>query len=513
MSKQRCFGAAVALALGLLISVSVPARVGADNGPQTDRELRDAVTVDGILEHEEALQAIADDNDDTRASGTPGYEASVDYVVDRLEDAGYHPQVQSFLFPFFQQLAPSTFAEVSPTMQTFVEGTDYFLADFSGSGDVTELLQPTNDLVLPPGPDPSTSNAGCEPEDFSEFDAGNIALIQRGTCFFEDKVANAIDAGAVGVVLFNEGQPGRTDAQGVTLGRPFDIPVVFASFAVGDALATEAAAGDVTIHLVTSTQSEERETWNVLADAQGGNRHRTVVVGAHLDSVLAGPGINDNGSGSATILELAEQWADVHGERNRVRFAWWGAEESGLLGSEHYVSTLTPTQLDDIALNLNYDMLASPNFVRFVYDGDGSDTGTAGPAGSDRIEQAFLDYFERQGLATEPTAFDGRSDYGPFIAVGIPAGGLFSGAEGIKTPEQEAVYGGTAGVAYDHCYHQACDTIDNVNTEVLDQFGDGVAFAAWRWAHAQNVPTGGGGESTSAAASVSPTHVGHAVVA
>jgi Zn-dependent M28 family amino/carboxypeptidase len=127
--------------------------------------------------------------------------------------------------------------------------------------------------------------------------------------------------------------------------------------------------------------------------------------------------------------------------------------------------------------NLNFDMLGSPNYVRFVYDGDGSATGTDGPPGSGQIEALFNDYFASQGLATEPTEFDGRSDYGPFIDVGIPAGGLFSGAEGIKTPEEAAVYGGTAGQPYDPCYHQACDDITNLNTKALFELGHGAAHA------------------------------------
>jgi Zn-dependent M28 family amino/carboxypeptidase len=163
--------------------------------------------------------------------------------------------------------------------------------------------------------------------------------------------------------------------------------------------------------------------------------------------------------------------------RQKVRFAFWGAEEAGLLGSEHYVDNLSDADLGKIFAVLNFDMVGSPNYVRFVYDGDGSDTEPAGPPGSAQIEEVFNKYFANQGLATDPTAFDGRSDYGPFIAVGIPAGGLFSGAEGIKTPEQAEVYGGTAGVAYDPCYHQACDDINNLSTRALAELGDGVAHA------------------------------------
>jgi Zn-dependent M28 family amino/carboxypeptidase len=203
-----------------------------------------------------------------------------------------------------------------------------------------------------------------------------------------------------------------------------------------------------------------------------------VVVGAHLDSVIAGPGINDNGSGTSTILEIAEEMAEL-GIRNRqkVRFAFWGAEELNLFGSQFYVDSLSDEELQTIVANLNFDMLGSPNYVRFVYDGDGSAGGPDGPPGSAQIETLFNDYFADQGLPVEPTPFDGRSDYGPFIAIGIPAGGLFSGAEGIKTPAQVAVYGGVAGEQYDPCYHEACDDITNLSTKALLELGDAAAHS------------------------------------
>jgi len=185
----------------------------------------------------------------------------------------------------------------------------------------------------------------------------------------------------------------------------------------------------------------------------------------------------------AAILEVAEQMAKVK-PRNKVRFAWWGAEESGLLGSQHYVDNLSQREIKNIALNLNFDMIGSPNFVRFVYDGDGSSTPLAGPNGSGTIERVFLDYFsdEAGALPVEPTAFSGRSDYGPFIAVGIPAGGLFTGAEGIKTDDEVGIYGGTAGEQYDPCYHLACDTFDNISLTALDQMSDAVAHSVLTFA-------------------------------
>ena len=239
----------------------------------------------------------------------------------------------------------------------------------------------------------------------------------------------------------------------------------------------------MTVHAFASTENDpNRTTVNVIADSPKGKiKGETVVVGAHLDSVTEGPGINDNGSGSSTILEIAEQMAALKYTKKlqrQVRFAFWGAEENGTLGSEHYVENLTENQRAKIYANLNFDMVGSPNYVRFVYDGDGSDIPEdAGPPGSAAIEAIFTDYFASQGLASAPTAFDGRSDYGAFIAAGIPAGGLFSGAEGVKTAEQAATYGGTAGVAYDVCYHQACDTINNLSTQALYELGDAAAHA------------------------------------
>jgi Zn-dependent M28 family amino/carboxypeptidase len=205
------------------------------------------------------------------------------------------------------------------------------------------------------------------------------------------------------------------------------------------------------------------------------------MVGAHLDSVPAGPGINDNGSGSAAILEVALQMQKVK-PRNKVRFAWWGAEEAVLIGSNFYVASLSEDELARIALYLNFDMVGSPNFVRFVYDGDGSAFGLAGPPGSDVIEALFEDFYASRGLASEPTQIDFRSDYAAFFNAGIPFGGLFTGAEGIKTPAQVAVYGGTAGQQYDPCYHQACDTFDNVSLDVLDLNADAIAYAVLQYA-------------------------------
>ena len=240
--------------------------------------------------------------------------------------------------------------------------------------------------------------------------------------------------------------------------------------------------------MTTSTLSETRTTYNVIADAPSGRTDHTVVVGSHLDSVIAGPGINDDGSGTSQDLEIALKYAKaVKNPRNHVRFIFFGAEEEGLLGSAHYVSSLSQDETDQIMAMLDFDMMASPNFARFVYDGDGSDNpGEEGPTGSDVIESLLTGYWADRGLVSETTPFDGRSDYVAFTDVGIPAGGTFAGAEGIKTEEQAAKYGGTAGVAFDACYHQACDTLANLNLTALDQFSDNSANAVARLVMREN---------------------------
>ena len=286
-------------------------------------------------------------------------------------------------------------------------------------------------------------------------------------------------AGAEAVIIFNQGNiPERSglivgNASALPDGSPSNltIPVVGASFAHGVALSEAGSEAFINVdppELVTQ--------FNVLAELPGRSDSNVVMAGAHLDSVQAGPGVQDNGSGSAAVLEVAVQLAKVK-PRNTVRFAWWGAEESGLVGSTAYVNGLTQEEQDDIALYLNFDMIGSPNYVFMIYDGDDSDGVGAGPGpeGSAQIEAFFERFYEARGEPFQGTDFTGRSDYGPFIAVGIPAGGLFTGAEGIKTIEEALVWGGVPGEQYDQCYHLACDTFDNISLDALDVNADAVA--------------------------------------
>ena len=450
------------------------------------------------MKHEKALQKIANDNDGTRASGTPGYDASLAYVKQQLDATGYYnTQIQPFLFAVSIELATPVFQRISPSPRDFVANEDFITMDYSDTGDVKGTLVPTNDIVIPPGAKASTSNSGCEPADFTPASTTEpqVALIQRGTCDFHVKAENAQAAGYDAVIIFNEGQPGRDETLAGTLSADdtSTIPVIGTSFVIGEELYNQVTAGTVTVRVKTTTEIlRDVPTANLLATTKTCRADRQVVVGAHLDSVPEGPGINDNGSGSSTNLEVALQMAKLKVKPvNQVRFAWWGAEESGLVGSQFYVDSLTKKQIQNTAVNLNFDMVGSPNFVRFVYDGDNSaDTDSLASTGSGVVEDVFLDYFASQNLATEPTAFDGRSGYDAFINVGIPAGGLFTGAEGEKTVKQAEIYGGTAGAPYDPCYHQACDNINNLSNTALDQMSDAVAHGTLTFAQSGSAVEG-----------------------
>jgi len=444
----------------------------------THAKLLECVTLEGVREHQAAFQAFANANGGTRAAGTPGYDQSLQYVVDRMTAAGYNVTLNAFPFVF---VALPTLQQTAPISASYETGAFTGTGFGNAAGNVTPV---DISLALPRSP----VNSGCEAADFTGFPLGNIALIQRGTCTFAIKALNAQAAGASAVIIFNQGN--TPEREGLIIGTlaPFTvgIPVVGASFADGAALAQAGSQAAITL-----AAPQNITQYNVIAESKGGDPNNVVMAGAHLDSVQRGPGINDNGSGSAALLEVAEQMAKVK-PRNKVRFSWWGAEEAGLVGSTAYVNGLSQAEQDKIALYLNFDMVGSPNYVLFIYDGDDSDAVGAGPGpgGSAEIEKTFERYFNSVGLPFKGTDFSGRSDYGPFIAVGIPSGGLFTGAEGIKTADEVALWGGTAGAQYDPCYHLACDTFagtgggtaPGLGLTALDVNSDAIAYSVLQYA-------------------------------
>jgi aminopeptidase Y len=436
----------------------------------TQKKLAQCVTLEGVREHQAALQAIADANGNTRVSGSPGYDLSAQYAADVFADAGYTVTVQEFEFQTFVSLQPSVLERVAPPP---AGPLDHNIMSYSGSDDVTAAVSV-----------PSGDFRGCEAADFAGFPAGNIALVSRGApagfpvaCTFALKATNAMAAGASAIVIYNN----IAGPLNGTLGNTFTAD--FAAVGITQALGQElAATAGLVLRIKTETLRGIATTSNVLAESKGGNANNVVMVGAHLDSVNAGPGINDNGSGTAAILEVAQQLARVT-PRNKIRFALWGAEESNLVGSTYYVNNLSAEAKAKITLYLNFDMVGSPNHVFFIYDGDDSDqTGAGpGPSGSAQIEQTFERFYQSRGLPFKGTDFSGRSDYGPFIANGIPSGGLFTGAEGIKTVQEVSLWGGTAGIAYDPCYHQACDTYANNSNEALDVNADAIGWSTLQY--------------------------------
>jgi peptidase M28-like protein len=219
-------------------------------------------------------------------------------------------------------------------------------------------------------------------------------------------------------------------------------------------------------------------TYNVLAETQTGRHDNVVLAGAHLDSAAGSPGINGDGSGSATLLETALQLGGAPRVNNAVRFGFWSAGAANSAGSTAYVQSLDFEEQLNIALYLNFDTIASPNGGRFVFDGDNSDGGAAGPGpfGSAQIEAAFTDFLGATEVPTEGTPLNGGSDYREFVAQGIPAGGLFSGTGGTKTDAQVDKWGGVSGAAFDACAGKACDNLGNVDRAALDSNADAAAW-------------------------------------
>lgn len=431
----------------------------------TPAQVTRAITVRNMDRHLLALQRIADRHGGTRAAGTPGDQASVAYVTGQLRRWGYRPQLQPVRYEKSVVLRPAAVTRVTASGPVALTTGDIANA---AAGDVTAPAVPVDVNLV--GDRASTS--GCEPTDFAGFPAGAVALLQRGTCTITQKVDNAAAAGASAVLLFNQGDtPDREGLPDVAADAPTKLPIAGLTFAAG----ADLTLADAVVHVIVSTRLDVVRTRNVVAQTAGGT-HRVIALGGHLDSVAAGPGINDDGTGVAFLLELAHQAHRLHlRPSGALRFGFWAAEEDGLLGSNAYVASLTRAQRADIAAYLNFDMLGSPNGVRYVYDTDR-------PAGSVRIERAFLRWFAARGLATRPTEVDDRSDHAAFAAAGIPVGGLFSGAEEIKTEREWRDFGGVVGVADDPNYHTARDRFSNVDPTIFSQLAHAGAFVATRLA-------------------------------
>ncbi|WP_028848360.1 MULTISPECIES: M28 family metallopeptidase [Thermocrispum] len=465
-SVRKKLAAVTAVAAGAALVLGAP---GAGAAPKADqnlpKKLVKAVNPDKVQKHLIAFQRYADQNDGNRAAGTEGHNKSAEYVASKLEAAGFDVTRQEFEFVYDET--------VTETLTVGGEDIPVIRMAYSANS-------PEGGVTAPLIAIPEDETPGCEVSDYSADVEGKIAVIQRGACTFAEKQTAAAEAGAVGAIIYNN----VDGALNGTLGDPEVGAIPTGGVTQEDGAKLVAAAGqEATLDLQGIT--EQRTTKNIIAETKTGRHDNVVMAGAHLDGVPDGPGINDNGSGSAALLTTALELGATPKVNNAVRFAWWSAEELGLVGSEYYVSQLSESEQFDIALYLNFDMIGSPNAAYFVYDGDDSDGVGApeGPYGSADIEKTFVDFIKKQyKITTQGTDFDGRSDYGPFIEVGIPSGGLFTGAEGIKTEEQAKLWGGKAGVAYDPCYHAKCDNLGNLDRKALEVNSDAMAWAIANYA-------------------------------
>jgi len=414
-------------------------------------QLVSCIRQDDLWAHMQALQQIADanpgpDGHASRNSGEPGYLASVNYAADLLRSAGYRVTIQQYTFPYAS--VTGTLAETSPAPQPFAIGTDFDVTGSAGSGDATAQLQPAGGILVPAPQTPNSSSSGCSSADFTGFVAGRIALIQRGNCLFDQKVANAVAAGAAGVIIFNEGSSGRTGPSTCSGVVVRNIPVICeTSYAVGAALYNQALQGAVTVHCAVQVITDPlRPDYNLIAESPHGDTNRVVVVDAHLDAIY-GAGMLDNGSGSVTILDIALQMAKTN-TRNQLRYIWFGGEELGLYGSFYYTSTLPQAQVQRLVFDVDADVTATPNYVYAIADPANSSGAKGFPAnvipGSQVGNNYFISYFTAAGLPYESRSSDGTDSYA-FGLIGVPNSGILTGQDCCKSSADVAKFGGYTG--------------------------------------------------------------------
>ena len=501
--SRRPPGWVVALCIAV-VGLVAPGHAKAISSAQCDAQVNDTpsklipcIQKDDLWGHMQQFQAIADanpgpDGHASRNSGEPGYKASADYVAAMMKAAGYDVTLQPYTFKYFAFKGTPSFQEVSPTAHDYTLNLEWRPA--TSSGVTTAAIQPAGGTVIPPTPTPSSA-AGCSASDFNGFVSGRIALIQRGTCNLGVKVLNAQAAGASGVILFNEGNPGRT---GLLIGTLFDaagvpfiptIPVAFMSFAGGQDLynqyqsAVQNSTPLPTMNLtIEAIIDPNRTDWNVIADSKGGNKNHVVVVDAHLDSIY-GAGMLDDASGSSTILDIAQEMKRVT-PTNHLRFIWFGGQHLGLLGSSYYLNSLSSNDLSHIGYDLDAEDMAAPNYMLGIFDPAAPSVyGTPLMKFPNRVYDASTvardqaaAYLDSQGKNHE-FIYNGGTDSINFNLEGVPASGIFTGQNCCKRQQEVDLFGGYLGnfdgniPSFDGgCVNSPfrwCDNLSNTDPDVL----------------------------------------------
>ncbi|KAG7663177.1 APE3 [[Candida] subhashii] len=417
--------------------------------PEIDTdELQSLIGKKGLKKRAKELYKIAKSSvqeygHPTRVIGSPGHWKTIKYVISELKKLNGYYTVYTQRFNAIDGKVKS--------FSLLIDGVQPKSLAALGLTPPTPNGKPVHgNLVL-------VEDFGCSLEDFPAFTKDNIVLIKRGECPFGDKSVNAGVSGAKGAIIYD-------DADGPlhgTLGTPTGKEVATVSVSKKDVdeyiqKLLENPRHEFETSLYVDSYIRNISTLNVIAETVFGDHDNVVALGAHSDSVAEGPGINDDGSGTISLLEVAKHLTNFK-VNNAVRFAWWAAEEEGLLGSNYYADNLSPKQNSKVRLFMDYDMMASPNFEYEVYDANNEDH----PKGSGDLKQLYIDWYESQGLNYTLIPFDGRSDYVGFIENGIPAGGIATGAEGVKDDKSKEKFGGDVGKWFDPCYHQLCDDLSN----------------------------------------------------
>lgn len=459
------------LVIGLLAGCSSPRPAPPAAAPDLGRGLAAKVSVEEMFGHLRALQDIANANKGNRADGTPGYDASVEYVVKALRGKGFEVSA-----PQFDRLYAIT--QGKPTLT--VAGRGYPV-------DQASLLVRTPPGGLTGQPVRPAAPSGCADGDYpAALPKGAIAVVDDTRCSVVDKQNSAVAKGAVALVVLST--PGGQGAP-PTLFNPgyfkqLTVPVAVAGADAAGAL----ARSNTPVHLVLDAENVKITSRNVLAQTKTGSTNDVIMVGAHLDGPRDSPGINDNGSGVAAVLETALQLGPLAPVNNAVRFVFWGADEDGLNGVMDYVFGLDDEQRNDIAMYLNVNLIGSLNAGFFTDDGDQSGPPGQGvsfgdvPDGSAGIERTLDGYLNLAGKRPADMPLGTRTDYHPFMVAGVPIGGLSAGASQLKTPVQARLWGGKAGVGFDPNFQNPRDTIDNISREALAVMGSGVAYTVGTYA-------------------------------
>jgi hypothetical protein len=447
-----------AIVMSALLTVSCTGPDAASERQPDARTVAASITEEGLRARLDELAAATEGSARFRSVGSPGYVAAAALVERELAAAGWSVDSDVYDDVTFVDDGGSSL-EVGDR----IYGVDDIKPlVFAPAGDVAG---PIVDIVA--NATESTGN-GCRVDDYRAVPADAIVVVGPGDCLRRDQVIAAQQAGAAAFVAVSpEASPGIVLRPTLLDPRGLTIPAAAASPRAAQALRAGGTAR-LAARLVTNAHTDQTPTRTVLAELPGSRDGQVIMLGAHLDSVIDGPGINDNGSGAAALLEIARALSGTR-PRATVRVAFWSGEELGLHGSLNYVAGLSPQQKDSLLVYANVDMIASPNGFAGVYDEPGA------PVGSSNASRLLSAAVTRNGGTPVPVDLQSGSDHYGFGEAGIATAGVFSGFLTPVSAEQAAASGAEAGLPADECYHQPCDDLTNINLRLARVLAAGLS--------------------------------------